>query len=516
MTRCLRIFGAYTYRLSRRHSTILLIAGIILVLTTIFHLYAYKQKDHHRAALQVGDFEYRPGSFLKNIQPNESVNFCQFQYGLPKMLKWDTLKIYPSPETGTKGPYRVIYNAIKGTAYANNSKYDAVTYATQATPEFIYHVAEIARFWDGPISLSVFVPNYDLDITMQIMTQLCRCYSGMSKVSLHLFYHKHHPPKIRTEKQILASLTTETPTTTANITIEQILKKKLENYKKLDNKTRPQYIQWVRKNKIERMMKRMSRKNNVVPNLKFNDCSGLENFDIATFRKENRLIYPINVGRNSARNASNTNYFIVSDIEMVPSDGLAQKFLKMVRKLMGDKKRDEGCIFAKTIFVVPLFEVEKGEEIPRDKKTLVRLVAANRASYFHQKVCSHCQRFPGLQSWLLRPSPKVLEPMLIARREYPYHRWEPLYFGTQREPWYSETLSWEGRQDKMTQMLELCLQEYRMVVLDGGFLSHAASPKSMVHHGNTERLNNQKYMNIIGKLKHRYPDRPQCRVMWGC
>ncbi|XP_014371123.2 beta-1,4-glucuronyltransferase 1 [Papilio machaon] len=515
MTKCLRICGSYSYRLTRRHSTILLIIIFILMLTTIFHLYGYKHKQQRRIPSQVGDFEYRPGSFLKNKQPNKNFSYCHFQYGLPKELKWNSLKIHNSPEIGAKGPYRVIYNAIKGTTFANQTKYNTVTYSTHATPEFLYHVVEIARYWEGPISLSVFVPNYDLDITMQIMSQLCHCYPGMAKVSLHLFYHQNHPPIMRSQREILASLTTETPTTTANITTEQILRNKLDNYRKLNNKTRAQYIQWVRKNKIARMMKRMSLKKNTAPNLKFDDCSGPD-YDIPTFRKENRIIYPINVGRNSARNASMSNYFLVSDIEMVPSDGLAQKFLKMVRKLMGDKKRDEGCIFAKTIFVVPLFEVEKGEMIPRDKQSLVRLVTANRAFYFHQRVCSHCQRFPGLQSWLLRRSPSGVEPMLIARREYPYHRWEPLYFGTQREPWYSETLSWEGRQDKMTQMLELCLQEYRMVVLDGGFLSHAAVMKTMVHHSNAERLNNQKYLNIIGKLKQKYPDRPQCRVMWGC
>lgn len=66
------------------------------------------------------------------------------------------------------------------------------------------------------------------------------------------------------------------------------------------------------------------------------------------------------------------------------------------------------------------------------------------------------------------------------------------------------------------QMLELCLQEYRMVVLDGGFLCHAAITKTMVHHNNAERINNQKYLNIIERLKKNYPDRSQCRIMWGC
>ncbi|XP_072945624.1 beta-1,4-glucuronyltransferase 1-like isoform X2 [Epargyreus clarus] len=515
MTRCLRIFGAYSYRLTRRHSTFTLTAIFTITLVVIIHLYHYKRQDHPQAASRIGDYEYRPGAFLKGRQPNENRSYCEFNYGLPDKLKWETIPVYSSPEIGNKSPYRVIYSAIQGTAYINHSRYDAVTYVTQSTPEFIYHISEIARYWDGPISLSVFVPGYDLDIAIQIMKHLCKCYARMSKVSLHLFYPKRHPPQVRSPDQLIV-LTTDTPTTTTNITTQEMLRRKLENYRNLDNRTRAQYIQWVRKRKVERMMMGLNRKPSSAPILQFEDCSGMDNFDIPTFRREKNMIYPINVGRNVARNASRTNYFIVSDIEMVPSDGLAPKFLTMVRKLMGNKKRDEGCIFAKTVFVVPLFEVERGEEIPRDKDTLVRMVATNRAMYFHQRVCSHCQRFPGLQTWLLRSSPKVVEPMLIARREYPYHRWEPLYFGTQKEPWYSEMLSWEGRQDKMTQMLELCLQEYRMVVLDGAFLCHAAVPKNGSRHNRAEHLNNRRYMTIIGALKKKYPDKPQCKVMWGC
>ncbi|CAH0397207.1 unnamed protein product [Chilo suppressalis] len=516
MTRCLRIFSAYSFRLSRKHSTLLLLASFIVTVTLILQLYSYKHHDHHHTRPHFGDYDYRPGAFLKGRQPNENNSYCDFRYGLPETLKWGSFRVHSTPEVGGLSPYSVIYNAVEGKTFANHSKYDAVTYATQSTPEFIYHVLEIAKYWDGPISLSVFVPDYDLDLTMQIMQHVCHCYSGMSKVSLHLFYPKKHPPKIRTIEEMSVMTTSTVPNPTMNSSLEEMLKAKVEKYRKLNNETRAEYIQWVRKNKIARMMVHMPLKRNIAPDLKFLDCSGLETFSMSTFRKEHNMIYPINVGRNVARNASRTNYFIVSDIEMVPSAGLAPKFLTMVRKLMGDKKRDEGCIFAKTVFVVPLFEVERGEEIPHDKDTLVKMVASYRANYFHQKVCSHCQRFPGLQSWLARPSPDGVEPMLIARREYPYHRWEPLYFGTHKDPWYSEILSWEGRQDKMTQMLELCLQEYRMVVIDGGFLCHAAVHKAGTHHTRAERANTQRYMKIIGALKQKYRDRPQCKVMWGC
>lgn len=331
----------------------------------ILQLYSYRHQGHPHIQQKIGDFDYRPGSFLQGRMPNKNKSYCEFNYGLPATLKWGTFTLYSSPEAGSKGPYRVIYNAIKGKAFANHSKYEAVTYATQATPEFLYHIIEIARFWDGPISLSVFVPSYDLDVAVQIMVHLCHCYPGMSKVSMHLFYPQKYPPLILKKDQTI--LTTEIPTTTANISYEELVQRKLDKYRNLNNRTRYRYIELARQKKIRIMMKRMPKIDD--HHLKFVDCSGLESQGITTFRREQHLIYPINVGRNVARNASTTNYFLVSDIEMVPSDGLAPKFLTMVRKLMGDKKRDDGCVFAKTVFVVPLFEVERGEEIPRDKDT---------------------------------------------------------------------------------------------------------------------------------------------------
>lgn len=367
MTRCLRIFGAYSFRLTRRHSTLLLIASFIITLTIILQLYAYRNHGQPYQKPRQGDYVYRPGAFLKGKQP-ENVSYCKFNYGLPHTLRWGTFKLYPSPEGGSKSSYRVIYNAIKGIAYTNCTKTQAVTYATQATPEFLYHLVEITRYWEGPISIAVYVPSYDLDLTMQIMTHLCHCYPGMLKVSMHLFYPKRLRPKLRTiEEKMLSMLPTST-TAPSNETLEDLLKKKLENYRKLDYNTRAKYIEWVRKNKVERMMMKLPLKS-IVADLFFRDCSGLDSYNFETYRKRNMLMYPINVGRNVARNASRTNYFLVSDIEMIPSYGLATKFLKMMRKLMGDELRDAGCVFAKTVFVVPLFEVEKGMIIPHDKKT---------------------------------------------------------------------------------------------------------------------------------------------------
>lgn len=45
-----------------------------------------------------------------------------------------------------------------------------------------------------------------------------------------------------------------------------------------------------------------------------------------------------------------------------------------------------------------------------------------------------------------------MSPLIITKREYPHHRWEPIFIGTKYDPLYTEDMSWEGRQDKMTQV----------------------------------------------------------------
>lgn len=47
----------------------------------------------------------------------------------------------------------------------------------------------------------------------------------------------------------------------------------------------------------------------------------------------------------------------------------------------------------------------------------------------------------------------TFQAFLTVKREYPYHRWEPIYIGTKYDPYYSEKLTWEGQQDKMTQVV---------------------------------------------------------------
>lgn len=61
-------------------------------------------------------------------------------------------------------------------------------------------------------------------------------------------------------------------------------------------------------------------------------------------------------------------------------------------------------------------------------------------------------------------------------------------------------------------MLELCLQDYRLMIIDGGFLCHAAVCHSPPPNSGALRMNRKHYAKILNKLKNRYGDKPRCKL----
>lgn len=242
------------------------------------------------------------------------------------------------------------------------------------------------------------------------------------------------------------------------------------------------------------------------------DCaaSDLQWREAETERKQRSMTYPINVARNVARMEASTMHVLVSDIELLPSRRLASSFMEMIRA----RPPKPGVAF-----VLPVFEVESNEQPPSTKRELLEAVKIGTAVYFHRFLCAHCQKFPGMTRWIIRPDPGRVRPLIITKREYPHHRWEPVFIGTQEDPLYTEELSWEGRQDKMTQMFEMCLLNYRLVVLDGAFLVHTPGIKRkpikvdkarLEFLRPLERRNAKIYQRAIKRLLKRYPPNPKC------
>lgn len=313
----------------------------------------------------------QPGFFMKGTYPLNNT-FCRFNYGLPKKLDWQLAPISGTPQLGKKSPYRVIYNAIERSMFDSSYTMDKVTYATHVTPDFLYHIVEIARFWDGPISVTAFVPNYDLDITMKLFTQLCRCYDGMAKVAVHLMYPITDMPILLNHPKKAKNISTKLP---------RKLRKQTEHGLRKGLLNKDPIVPGEQNKKVDSLSKNTSLNTVTVQrstvhnfkhfiNIDFKDCSTPNMGETRTYRSRHGLVYPVNVARNVARKASETQYNLVSDVELIPSDGLATKFTGMVRrqKINGHYGRLPKWRLA---FVIPVFEVEQGEDIPRNKSRLV-------------------------------------------------------------------------------------------------------------------------------------------------
>lgn len=224
------------------------------------------------------------------------------------------------------------YRILYNVLEAASDSFPPLTYVTHSSPEFFNYLSEVATHWEGPISIAVFVPDSDADVIVRQLLLLCQCLADMSKVSLHFVFPAKDPPFVASP---LAG-------------------------------KRPR-------------LRACTLRDTSVPQ---------------TYRVRNQLAYPVNVCRNAAKRAAATRHVLVSDVELVPSEGLASRFLTMIER--GSKR------FANpsAVYVVPVFEIERYEKIPKSKGELLELIKDERAVYFHRHLCFHCQKFPGLQNWL--------------------------------------------------------------------------------------------------------------------
>ncbi|XP_064459995.1 beta-1,4-glucuronyltransferase 1-like [Ornithodoros turicata] len=204
------------------------------------------------------------------------------------------------------------------------------------------------------------------------------------------------------------------------------------------------------------------------------DCSDdIMHRQYANYRAEHNLTYPINVLRNSARRAAETRYILASDIELYPSGNIIPRFLDMVR-------RRHNSSSARQVYVLPVFEVKASQTVPLTKKVLVDMVRNKSAMFFHAWVCEECQKFPKRDEWLGCIPPGNSLGVFTTKRDKRTRYWEPIYIGTNADPFYPEELTWEGKMDKMAQSYEMCLMGYDFNIIDNAFLVHAPGIKTIV------------------------------------
>lgn len=358
-----------------------------------------------------------------------------------------------SPRKAMRGQYWVLYNYIGASRkLACNA---TLTYTTHCDHTFLDNLGTLVSRWQGPVSVSIYTPGSDYKLALEASFYYRQCVNESTLIQDYVTFHFYFPYQHRPKGRILSQ-------------------RDLANYKA--------------------------------------DCSKVPTNSPQTYRRAQSLTYPVNVGRNVARESANSHYIFPSDIELYPNPGLIPAFLDMVTR--GDETALQR--HNPKVFVSSIFEIKTGAELPENKEQLKDMLKKSVVIPFHKKVCSLCHAIPKAKEWSQATGSDDLHVFHIGKRNPPFQHWEPIYISTHDVPLYDERLSWEGRSDKMTQGYQLCVMDYDFLILDNAFLIHRPGIKTQkVNLSNTDKAkvsaqNDFIRRVIMPELKQLYGSRKGC------
>lgn len=348
-----------------------------------------------------------------------------------------------------RGDFWVLKNYIRA-EHGELRCHETITYTTHADYTFLDNLIPLLERWNAPVSLAMHAPGTDFVPTIGAVKYLRDClpesHLVRQFVTFHIYFSSKHIPK---------------------------------NVPKYEKVLEPPY-------------------NCSLPPPFFNVSSS------QLYKTQKKLLYPVNVGRNVARDAAMTHFILASDIELYPNPGLVHKFLEMI-------VRNEPVLQRKNprVFPLSIFEVDSSSPVPRDKTELQELLRNGKAIPFHKRVCSSCHGVPKSKEWIAANETDDLGVFHIGKRVGYFVHWEPIYIGTHADPHYDERLSWEGKSDKMTQGYALCVLDYDFHILDNAFLVHKPGIKVLKKDPKRAMLA-AKTNQLIKKIIY-----PELQVMYG-
>ena len=256
--------------------------------------------------------------------------------------------------------YWALYNYIKPSKHFRCNQ--SITYTTHSELTYLHNLEPLLERWQGPVSLSIFTPGTDYEAAVEAIFYYRQCRNGSRAeeptlvsqfVTFHLFYPVEHLPS-------------------GSFLNENLLL----NYRANCDQPPPNVDQ--------------------------------ANYAFQSYKSKKSLLYPINVGRNIAREGANTYYVFASDIELYPSPNLIPRFLEMVRSETNNHAKLTEGNDRPRVYVNTIFEMKRDLEMPRNKSTLIEYLGRGDAVTFHKLVCEYCHLVPKFKEWKkLPPTGKV-------------------------------------------------------------------------------------------------------------
>ncbi|EDX03858.1 GD22631 [Drosophila simulans] len=352
-------------------------------------------------------------------------------------------------QTLQRGDFWVLQNYVRA-EHGDIKCHESITYTTHADYTFLDNLVPLLERWNAPVSIAMHAPGTDFQPTLDSIRYLRECLPGSHLVRAYTTFHiyfgtKHIPKSVPKPHEVFK--------TGYNCTLP------------------PPY---------------------------FNVSSG------HLYKAQKKLLYPVNVGRNIARDSALTHFILASDIELYPNPGLVKKFLEMIARNEQYLRRK-----APRVFPLAIFEVEENSPVPHDKTELQEFLRTGKAIPFHKRVCASCHGVPKSKEWMSANETDEVSVFHIGKRTGYYVHWEPIYIGTHADPHYDERLSWEGKSDKMPQGYALCVMDYEFHILDNAFLVHKPGIK-VLKKDNRRAMLSGKTNQLIRKIIY-----PELKIMYG-
>lgn len=117
-----------------------------------------------------------------------------------------------------------------------------------------------------------------------------------------------------------------------------------------------------------------------------------------TYKNTHKLLYPVNVGRNVAREEARTHFVLASDVELYPNPGFIPDFLEMILVHLSQPPPTAGNITSANATTTPsfthgpkvyplsIFEIKANASMPENKTQLALMLKNKDSVPFHKHV----------------------------------------------------------------------------------------------------------------------------------
>ncbi|XP_040563464.1 beta-1,4-glucuronyltransferase 1 [Lepeophtheirus salmonis] len=315
--------------------------------------------------------------------------------------------------------FKYHYHVFTGSDWEELSGNQSTCLSTQSTVDRLGDLADLIQTWRGPLSLALFIPDIEYILVVSVLNQhFLKCYPIFQKsASIHFAYPSEYPP--------------------SNGTLEM-----RENISKLirNASCTPSDTKALMKGILALRPKAM---------LKWRE----------------RYAYPQNLLRNLARRSCQTNWTMVSDIDMITTPGFEEKLNYFFASNKTICTKD--CAF-----VVPTYEIKDVvKSLPVNKLELIQLVQNQTAREFHLKVFSLNQRGSDLRKWEKLPNYNESTLSIGYKIKKYIFGYEPTYISKPNAPFFDERFIGFGM-TRNTQTYEMYAKNYEFYIMDNAFLCH--------------------------------------------